>query len=402
MGKLIELKTVSFIFIFCLYSFQVHALDLRGYVIGQSVLSQNQLSNSSHKITSLGLANINRFNLIHAGEKSLTYEAGLELTQLYEQIYNPNFFRSKSNNIQNYRVSDFKQVWLANESSGQSKNYYILGNIDRLSLSWEGENFGFVLGRQQISFGSSKMTNPIDIFAPFGPVTVNAEERSGIDAIRLRGSIGDMGEWDTGIIFGEKAQRENSGAYITAKLPWKNFEFQPILVNFKEANLYGMDILLSQAGANFWFEGARVQPDNTEAYTRYTLGAEYQWGDQLFTIIEYHFNGAGASTASNYSLLPQTFAYSKGSVFYLGKQYLSLLINSQLSPLQNLSAGLNINSNDHSSLFSAAWDWSLSNELALNLGLYIGLGTKSINVHLPESEFGLVGEVYFLKLRQYF
>jgi len=58
------------------------------------------------------------------------------------------------------------------------------GEIDRLYVDWNYDNFQFTLGRQRIAWGTSWTWNPMDIFNPLSVLDFDYEEQPAVDALR--------------------------------------------------------------------------------------------------------------------------------------------------------------------------------------------------------------------------
>ncbi len=395
------MNLVNIIVILLLLPVSTLAYELRGYSIAQLEWQAPLLKNDSRATGAARFQNINRVNYYNNFKNDYKFELGINLNQIYESTYDPLLTIQRDNLPLTYRVGDFNPVISKNIESN-SRSYYLIGAVDRLLVSTNLGSSEIILGRQQIYFGSAKMISAIDVFAPFNVAAINSEERSGVDAIRFRKSIGEMGEWDLGLLFGEDTKSENSGAYISFRNSFKNIEIQPILISYKEAVGLGIDLLTSYKGANFYLEALSTNPRDEGSYLRATTGAEYQWRDDLYTIFEFHYNGAGQTKPENYTQLDNTFATTKGGVFYLGQTYINLILNYQIHPLHSLTISGIQNLNDNSTLLSPSWVWSVSEIWEVNAGAFVGIGAKSTTIAQTKSEFGLLGESIYLKAKYYF
>ena len=103
-----------------------------------------------------------------------------------------------------YRLTD-----LQNSLSGKTSKNQIYQNLDRFNVQWQFAQGDLTIGRQAISFGSARIINPTDIFLPFNVQTFNQEYRTGVDAIRYQAPLGELGEFDMGLVLGEDGKAEN-------------------------------------------------------------------------------------------------------------------------------------------------------------------------------------------------
>ncbi len=386
--------SLLFFIFFGLYPLTGFALETRGYTILQASSAGLRTSVQKNVFAHFELANINRLNLLHESS-GMTYELGLELNQIYET--NDLTQSSPYSNLKTpYRI--FRENPVLNLTTLEQDNYLLLGQVDRLTLEYQGLSSSFIFGRQQISFGASKFVSPLDVFAPNNPSSINTEERSGVDAARFKTSIGEMGEFGLGVVMGQNLSEKKSAAFLNLKYSFYNIEFEALAARYLQVNMLGLQVLKSIYGTNTWIELAY----NEGQYTRFTVGTEYQWSPRFYTAAEYHYNGAGKSEVSGYPLALAEFSFTSVSVFLLSKNYLNVLLGYQLSPLTFLSGRLTSNLLDHSYLFSLGATKSLSNNSQNDFGITLGMGPKGSSLSLVLSEFGHYGAQAYYKYKYFF
>ncbi len=59
----------------------------------------------------------------------------------------------------------------------------IYHRFDRLAVRYRGDDWNLTLGREAVSWGSGKVFNPLDLFAPFAPTTVDRDYKPGEDLL---------------------------------------------------------------------------------------------------------------------------------------------------------------------------------------------------------------------------
>ena len=381
------------------------ALELRGVSKFQFANYQSQLRISEDS-KNQELFQVNRLSVYHDFSERISFEASWQFIGLYSKIEAIELKRDYKNLKREYRALDFE-----NQLFDLNGDFRLTHNLDRAYLTYSADNYSIQAGRQQVAFGSGKATNPTDVFTPYGPLAIDTEERSGVDALRFKMAIGEMGELDTGIIFGEDAERKNSAAWMLSRLVFGSFEIQPIYANFKKANLYGLDLLATAGGANFWIEQAYVKPDKEEAYTRITAGAEYQFIEDFFSFAEFHLSTAGKADPKDFPTLLDDFAYSGGGVFLLGRRYFDIGFSYLPHPLHTLGLGSKNNLDDGSSLVSASWDYNLSDDFYLNASFFHGYHLNlardespktGLLAAIPDYEFTSYPTTLYLKAKYYF
>ncbi|MEJ2108573.1 MAG: hypothetical protein P8Z37_01420 [Acidobacteriota bacterium] len=312
-----------------------------------------------------------------------------------------------------YRAADFDSNLYPSE--GEVSGHFELGqNLDRVSLSLRLPSADVIIGRQAIAWGSARVMNPTDVLAPFTFDALDTEDRIGIDAIRARIPIGILSEIDVGYVFGRDFEFRNSAFFMRAGFNTSRTDISLLLMGFRENLLLGIDMARPVGGAGVWLESAYVFSDffNTEEtsgrdYFRATAGMDYNLTGKTYGFVEYHFNGAGSTLASDYLNSFKETAYQEGSVYLLGRHYIVPGLVYQCTPLISCTIQSLINVTDPSIFLSSQLDYNIGNNIYLGLGAFIGIGENpTISGPLTtvsyRSEFGGYPNFYFASLRYYF
>jgi len=148
-----------------------------------------------------------------------------------------------------YRFKDLDAVLSDVGSHG-----VVLQNLDRFNYQYSNQYGDLTIGRQVLSFGSARFTNPTDIFIPFAIQTLNQEYRVGIDAIRYKADVGDFAVIDMGLVIGEEGKKQNSAAFLRGKNSIQGNDIEAIAIILDDAWLLGGGIERSIGDFGFWFE----------------------------------------------------------------------------------------------------------------------------------------------------
>jgi len=329
----------------------------------------------------------------------LHYEAGVESNS--RLLAGGDSFLTQTG--RGYRLSDIRSTI----GPSDQKNS-VPQNLDRMNVQFRMESGDLTIGRQAITFGSARMINPTDVFLPFDVRTLNTEYRTGIDAIRFQKPIGQLGELDMGVVLGPDGKAENSSAFVQLSTNASGNDYQFTAMRFAEQNLLGVGVLSALGSVGFWFEAAQVSGDDD--YTRASTGIDYAFNEDVFAMVEYHFNGAGSDKANEYLGQLNDVAYNEGGVFLLGQNYLIPVVNWQASTLLSFSMQALANLDDGSLFVSANADYSLSDNLYLGVGYYHFSGDdfqlsnqdQTQNGFQLGSEYGGNPDSIFASLRYYF
>lgn len=301
-----------------------------------------------------------------------------------------------------YRAFDLEDmIYPEDETSGSS--FLLAQNLDRLFLTVKTPSYDLYIGRQPVAFGSAHAINPTDIIAPFTYNTIAKEELMGVDAVRIKRPLAEMGELDMGLVFGNDFKPKESAAFFRMKTYQLKTDISFMAMLFRENLLASVDIARSIGDAGAWLEAAQVFANvaddyrPNENYFRLSIGSDYSFTEKSYAYIEYHYNGAGEGRKENYRLSPNETAYKDGAVYLLGRHYLAPGITYEIMPLLSFSGNALINLSDRSLLLSPFLEYSMTQDIYASLGAFIGIGASSF-----ESEFGLYPDVYYTALNIYF
>jgi hypothetical protein len=325
----------------------------------------------------------------------LHYEIGLE-TNSHRQALDDQLFNS---NRQSYRLTDIERT-----IGPKNEKNRVVQNLDRINMQFNVGNGDLTIGRQAITFGAARAINPTDVFLPFDVTALNTEYRIGIDAIRYQKPLGQLSEIDVGVVFGEDGKAENSAAFLQYQTNVSGSDYQVTAIRFAEQNLLGFGIQSSVGDFGTWLEFAAVQGDVD--YNRASIGTDYAISENLFFMVEYHYNGAGSEDTADYIFEQFTKPYEAGGVFLLGQDYLIPSLSWQKSALTTVSLQTLVNLNDQSAFTSLSIDRSISENFYMGLSIYLFTGDDISQdiVGLPalNSEYGASPSQIFLNFRYYF
>ncbi len=305
-----------------------------------------------------------------------------------------------------YRVDDLNKT-LYPSSPETDDRFIVHQNLDRAFMSFAAEEFDLIAGRQPISFGSARVINPTDVLSPFTYETLAKEEKTGIDAFRLRVPTGDFSELDIGVVLGKDGQQDEGAVYVRVKSYIKQTDIAFMLMRYGGNIMTGIDVARAIGEASAWVEATYTEPAQeiyyTEdaSYARLSIGADMAFTGNVYGYMEYHYNGPGTEEPVDYTLNTLNAAYVHGSVYLLGKNYLAPGINVEITPLLNMEAAALINMDDNSALLAPSLTYSVSDNSTASAGAYIGEGDGP-EAGVPRSEFGSYPDTYYLSFKYYF
>ena len=291
-------------------------------------------------------------------------------------------------------------------------------SIDRLSLSYSAPSFVVRVGRQALTWGSGMAFRPMDLVAPFSPATMDTEFKPGADMIYMQWLMNDGSDLELIAV----PRREVAGGPATMEASTFGMRYQTSVgdlgVNVIAARDHGDWTaglgLSGSLGGAAW--NAEIVPTQLADGSVRTSGmvnistAIGVFGKTAMVFGEYFHNGFGESgnAISLATLSPELVErMSRGQVFNVGQDYLSLGLSMELTPLVSIGGGGIINLADQSYVGSAQLNWSIGDNSNLMIGAQIPGGARG-------TEFGGLslgggGAPYlgpepsaFVQYRQYF
>ena len=311
-----------------------------------------------------------------------------------------------------YRISNSSSRLVPAPGDPES-GFSLHHNLDRLFATFRLKGADLYVGRQAISWGSARTINPTDVIAPFAFNELDTEDRHGVDAIRLRVPLGMMDEIDIGWVAGRNFKFDESALFLRTRISLLKTDTSLLFMAFRGHLMVGVDLARSIGGAGAWCEAAWVKPDafhsnhtaGERPYFRASLGLDYSFSGKVYSFTEYHFNGAGSGTPESYSALPDATGYRDGTVYLMGRHYLSLGATVQVTPLLPVTLVGIWNLSDGSLSISLSGEFNVAENIYLATGIYLGAGASPERIpggiRYP-SEFGTWPHMCYTAFRYYF
>lgn len=384
-------------------------VDIRSYFKSFSLLysfKDNLLPDDSPEGPYIVQQNVFRVSLISDPAEWITIEGAYSLAPTTNQV--PGGSASLfAPSVDKYRLYDF------DDNIIERGQFYLGHNIDRLNFTINTQVADIILGRQVVSFGSARFFNPTDIFSPFSFQELNKEEKTGVDAVRVRVPLGSMSELDMGYVFGKEADWKKSAAFLRGVFPVLDYDVSVMAIQYRTHLMAGLNVSGSIKGAGVWLEGAYTfdsmldKWDKDGDFFRISTGFDYYFANDVYLFFEYHYSSAGTLSSSKYltNVMSNRAAYGDSGVYLLGEHYVAPGMNWQLHPLVGLNLQLLINCADPSVMSIAAMKFSLSDNINLDAGATLSFGKKPQKGDVvPElhSEFGTYPHFFYINLSAYF
>lgn len=246
------------------------------------------------------------------------------------------------------------------------------------------------LGRQRIAWGSGRIWNPTDLFNPLNPANFSKIEKDGVDAAVATVRMGELS--DLTAVWNPQRRRSSSfGA--RARTNWEGFDLAAVGGRFDDLWVVGGDITGSVWDAGIRLEGIHATPHRNGGggTTRLIAGVDNQFTGRLYGLMEYQYNGAGASDPAGYDIL----RLFNGQILHVGRHYAVVRGSYLLHPLVSLQAGVMRNINDRSGYAGGSVTVSLTEEASVALGGQYTFGAVSSEYWYYPRSLYVRGDIFF-------
>jgi len=304
--------------------------------------------------------------------------------------------------------------FLARESDLRSRLF-----LDRLYVEGYRGSWTLTLGKQRIAWGSGQFWNPTDLLDPFGPLSLDREDRPGSDAVRVDRQLGPVSMLTGVFVVGEEAPgsasfRNRSLQALRLRTNRGGWDIALMAAQNRGDVVGGLDLSGYVGGAGVYLESAVVRRPEREIreeagrIVRRTVdhdvrieavaGGSYGFPSGWILRGEVFLNGGGSSPgdASPDGIPAYDWeALLRGELLAPARVYSVWLASYPLTPLLTPEAAVLFNHTDGGVAFLPGLTWSV----ATNLRLFAGAQLYASD---PDDEFALYPDSAYLLLKQSF
>ena len=269
------------------------------------------------------------------------------------------------------------------------RNHDLQQRFHRLYATADFDAVRLRMGRQRIHWGTGSIWNPTDVLNPVDPTQIERAEERGVDAVHVSVPRGVYSNIELAFAPGWTGTAASLGARASTFV--RGTDVSVMGGRFRGRTIVGGDFAATWRGAGISGEAAYTFRDDRSNYLRAILNADHMWRNGTRTMVELFLNGLGATSPDDYE--PELLL--NGEAFNLGRHYAAGLVSHPITPLLEGSFYTLFNMNDQSALLGPALQYSMAQDLDLQLAAYLLVGSD-------ESEFGGRGAIYFATLQYYF
>ena len=258
-----------------------------------------------------------------------------------------------------------------------------LHRFDRLAVEYRSHRWGVTAGRQALSWGGGLVFQPMDLFNPFAPTTIDQDYKAGDDLVLVEGLFGDGSDLQVLAVgrrsyAGDPDLDASSFAVKYRGLAGEN-EYELMASHHYGNQVYGIGLRIPAGGALVRSDITWTLADDRVTLSG-LLNADYSFGiagSVVHVFAEYFHNGFGVTRLpDDLSLLPAPLAerIGRGELFNTMRNYLAAGTSFRWHFLLNQSIAVIANLHDSSYVAQASLTYDASDASRLQVGFTMPVG----------------------------
>ncbi|MYD43582.1 MAG: hypothetical protein F4W90_06785 [Gammaproteobacteria bacterium] len=254
-------------------------------------------------------------------------------------------------------------------------DYRVITRVDRLSASLRQPNWSLQIGRQAVSWGNGIVFQPLDLFSPFAPTTIDREFKPGVDSLLFESLVGQTSEFQALFIGRQESDLAPTAQSHTVALKWtqsiQEIAFDVLVAEHLGNEIVGFSMTAPVAGALVRSDVAK-SCDEFECTTSGLVNVDYTIAIRqalLYVFGEVYHNGFGVKDLSEEIPARLTASLARGEVFTTMQNYASVGTNITWHPLWSQSFIVIRNIEDRSGLFQSAVTYDPSDVARIQMGV---------------------------------
>jgi hypothetical protein len=295
-------------------------------------------------------------------------------------------------------------VWRMTESANGTWRH----EIDRANAQVHMRRADLTIGRQAIGWGRGVMFTAVDLFAPFSPLEIDREWRSGVDAIRADIKLTERSSIDLVGAFSERLDRSVLAARARGYAGAIDVE---VVGGRRADDLFGGVTTSAAVGdAEIHGEAAAFRIPagvNRDVAWKVVVGGSYRFpiGSGILAYAEYHYSGLGATRPEAIAALLTTPSFLdrfvRGDMQILSRHAIGVTGAYDASPEITYSGQWLHNPADGSGIVAPAVAYTFNDAVSLLGTVFVPYGRPPDAGRL-QSEYGAAPRSGLLQLRLYF
>jgi hypothetical protein len=294
-------------------------------------------------------------------------------------------------------------VWRASDSAKATWRH----EIDRANAQVHLRRADLTIGRQAIGWGRGVMFTSVDLFAPFSPLEVDREWRSGVDAVRADIKLTDRSSVDFVGAFGNTLDRS---AFVARARGYAGTIDVEAAGGRRGEDLFGgvtSSAAVGDAEVHGEVSAFRVPAGiGHNVVWKAVVGGSYRFpiGTGIVAYAEYHYSGFGAERPEAILTLLTTPAFVgrfvRGDMQILSRHAIGVTGSYEVSPEVTYSGQWLYNPADRSGIVAPAMTYTFNDAVSVLGSVYVPYG-RSPQGGVLRSEYGAAPLSGLVQLRWY-
>ena len=259
----------------------------------------------------------------------------------------------RTSQFQQQKQISSPQYWSAQSVYADDATLYGVQRLYRAQMQITLGDTALRLGRQRIAWGTGRFWSPLDVLNPLSLMTLEREERPGVDAVVLEHRFGPVANATAVYVPGR--QPVNDSQVVQWHDNAWGVDYSIVGGSLRGDHVAGFDLAGQLGGAGWHAEFAQVQPQVGGSFARVLAGADYAFANTLTLGAELYRDGSGASDRMAYDFA----ALLSGARQTVAQHYLGVHAGYEITPLLKLGNDLVMNLDDRSRFITASMTYSL-------------------------------------------
>ncbi|MFC1877727.1 hypothetical protein ACFL2E_10730 [Thermodesulfobacteriota bacterium] len=262
----------------------------------------------------------------------------------------------------------------------EEENYLVYHRLDRLNLTCTLDWGTMRIGRQALTWGDGMLFNPMDLFNPFKPTTVQRDYKTGDDMIYLQFPTGEAEiqllylprrDPDTGDL-----QSDQSSYALKYHTPAGFFELDLMAARHYDDDIVGMGATgyLRDAAWRINTTYTRISEESSQDdFIQIVANMDYAWmwaGKNVYGLLEFYYNGLGRNGNYDHIITDSSLMkrLERGELYTIGRYYLAGQVQIELHPLVKLDTLAIVNLYDASGILQPQALWDITSNIQVIVG----------------------------------
>ncbi len=281
-------------------------------------------------------------------------------------------------------TEDARRRWDLTWEIEDGSRHRSLHRLDRAAVQWQPGDWSVTLGRQAVSWGSGIVFQPMDLFSPFAPTTIDRDYKAGDDVVLVDRLLPNGHDLQLLHVMRRDADGDATRAVTSTAFKWHGFaggtEFELVGAEHYDEPVLAASVRMPAGQALLRVDAVASRGRDGDYRYSGVVNADVSFlvaGRNGYVFAEYFRNGWGVKDLPpSATLLPQPLLerLERGELFNVMRNYLAAGGTYEWHPLVSQSVSLLSNLHDGSSLLQSSVSWVPDDSQSVQAGIIAPLG----------------------------